>query len=349
MKRGRPLPLRARQRGVAIVTALLLTTLAVTIVASLFWQQQVQVRSIENQRLHLQTRWILRGALDWARLILHQDDLDSPVTAETSVWATALAETRLDDYVERERSDNEKYDATLSGRIIDAQSRYNLGNLAQNRELNLVQIEIFRRLLESLQLNANLAKEAALEVARSQAPKPVPPSGTSGGTGGAGGTGGTAGAGAGTPGGGQPASSNVVPVDGRAPLPPQRVEDLLAVAGFSPQAVEKLRPFVIVLPDAGETEVNVNMAAPELLAAMIDNYSVSEAMNLVQFRKRTPFYATKDFNGFINNRPLKGKVTIKSSYFLVESHIRLGRAALDSEALIRRGGKSANVVWIREN
>ena len=42
---------RAEQRGVAVITALLLTTLAITIVASLFWQQQVQVRSIENQRM----------------------------------------------------------------------------------------------------------------------------------------------------------------------------------------------------------------------------------------------------------------------------------------------------------
>ena len=64
---------RTRQRGVAVVTALLLTTLAVTIVASLFWQQQVQVRSIENQRLQLQKQWILRGALDWARLILREN------------------------------------------------------------------------------------------------------------------------------------------------------------------------------------------------------------------------------------------------------------------------------------
>ena len=47
------------QAGVAVVTALLLTTLAITIVASLFWQQQVQVRSIENQRLQLQKKWVL--------------------------------------------------------------------------------------------------------------------------------------------------------------------------------------------------------------------------------------------------------------------------------------------------
>ena len=45
-----------RQDGVAVVTALLLTTLAITIVASLFWQQQVQVRSIENQRYQLQKK-----------------------------------------------------------------------------------------------------------------------------------------------------------------------------------------------------------------------------------------------------------------------------------------------------
>ena len=63
-----------KQRGVAVITALLLTTLAITIVSSLFWQQQVQVRSIENQRMQLQKQWVLRGALDWARLILREDD-----------------------------------------------------------------------------------------------------------------------------------------------------------------------------------------------------------------------------------------------------------------------------------
>lgn len=317
---------RARQRGVAIVTALLLTTLAVTIVASLFWQQQVQVRSIENQRMHLQTRWILRGALDWARLILQQDERDSQITAETSVWATALAETRLDDYIERERNDNEKYDATLSGRIHDAQARYNLGNLARERVINQDQLKVFQRLLEGLRLNGTLAKNVAQEVARSQLLKAVPP-----------------------PDGTNPPASTALATDGREPLPPQRVEDLLAVAGFNQDAVEKLRPFVIVLPPEDDyTEINVNMASPELLAAMVEGFSVSEAANLVQYRKRTPFYSKDLFKTAINGKTVNVKFGIKSSYFLVESHIRLGRAALDAEALIRRT-KSAKVLWIREN
>lgn len=321
----------ARQRGVAIVTALLLTTLAVTIVASLFWQQQVQVRSIENQRMHLQTRWILRGALDWAKLILQQDERDSQITAETSVWATALAETRLDDYIERERNDNERYDATLSGRIHDAQSRYNLGNLARHRDVSQDQLKVFQRLLEGLRLDAALAKNVAQEVARSQAAKVEAPQGTN------------------PPAGGGAQPSTALPMDGREPLPPQRVEDMLAVAGFSQEAVEKLRPFVIVLPqDSEDTKINVNMAPPELLAAMVEGMSVSEAANLVMSRKRTPFYDLANFKNNLGTRSVKVAIGVKSDYFLVESHIRLGRAALDAEALIKRG-KSANVLWIREN
>src|SRR5512140_3729544 len=106
-----------RQRGVAVITALLLTTLAITIVASLFWQQQVQLRSIENQRAQLQKQWILRGALEWSRLILREP------------WAVPLAPTPLDQYVDFRRSDGVESGVVLSGRMIDAQSRFNLTNL----------------------------------------------------------------------------------------------------------------------------------------------------------------------------------------------------------------------------
>jgi len=85
-------PNHVKQKGVAIITALLLTTLAIAIVTSLFWHQQVQVRSIENQRLQLQKQWILRGALDWARLILREDGKFSSVDDLTEPWAVPLAE-----------------------------------------------------------------------------------------------------------------------------------------------------------------------------------------------------------------------------------------------------------------
>lgn len=153
-----------RQRGVAIITALLLTTLAITIVASLFWQQQVQVLSIENQRLQLQKQWILRGALDWAELILREDARSSAQDHLGEPWAVPLAPTQLNQYVEG----STEQDAVLSGHIVDAQSRFNLTNLSTARIVQPDEVDAFARLLSSLQLDPSLAKACAEAVAASQ-------------------------------------------------------------------------------------------------------------------------------------------------------------------------------------
>lgn len=321
-----------RQRGVAVVTALLLTTLAVSIVASLFWQQQVQVRSMENQRLHFQTRWILRGGLDLVRLILRQDMMDSrTMTRADGIWATPLAETRLDQFVEHERVEGESFDASIAGQTYDAQSRYNLANLASTAGvggINKKQLAVFARLLQNLQLNQALAKAVAIQVARSE------------------------GAGLLQAQPGQPPSPDVEPVPPGSgqPMKMQRVEDLLAVAGFDQQAIEKLRDFVVVLPR--QTPVNVNTAAPELLAALL-NGSVTEGQNLVVARKRTPFTDVNNFKSYVQSmgkQPVlsDSELDTRSDFFLVLSRVRLDRAELMSWSLIQREAAGTRVVWIRE-
>jgi len=324
------LPRPWRERGVAVITALLLTTLAISIVASLFWQQQVQVRSMENQRLHLQTKWILRGALDWATLVLFQDGIDHPnYTSLDQVWATPLADTRLDQYVERERVEGENFDATLSGNITDACSRYNLYNLATGRgQLEPTQVAILGRLLRNLQLDSGLARRVA-GFASAGMPAVAPPDGSD-----------------------PAAQAQQVPVTG-APIKILQVDDLLGVQGVTPAIVERLRPFVTVLP--GTTPVNVNTAPAEVLAAVLD-ISVSEANTLIVRRKQA---AWRDYNNFKaqvaqnRNIPSNNVVDTKSEWFLVESHIRLDRAALDAQALIQRSGSllqggGPKVRWIRQ-
>ncbi|USX27301.1 type II secretion system minor pseudopilin GspK [Oxalobacteraceae bacterium OTU3CINTB1] len=350
-----------RQRGVAVITALLLTTLAVTIVTSLFWQQQVQVRSMENQRLQLQTRWIVRGALDLSRLILFQDFLDSgSFTRLNGIWSTPLEETRLDDYVERERQEGEDFNATLSGKIVDAQSRYNLANLATARVPDKAQIGVLQRLLTNLQLDPNLAQQVAMQVAMTQPVQTAsgggaPGTGTgTGGTGttgtGATGTGGTGGSG--TTGTGAPPGT--VPVSGSVePMGFVRLEDLLSVSGFTPQAIERLREFVIVLPQP--TKVNVNTAPPELIAALVPGLSLGDAAAMVNTRKGAYY---RDMTNF-TSQPQMGaaqrqtavEVAIKSDYFLAFSQVKLDRAALDTVSLLSRaqGTGLTTVVWIREN
>jgi general secretion pathway protein K len=366
-----------RQRGVAVITALLLTTLAISIVASLFWQQQVQVRSMENQRLHLQTRWILRGALDWSTLVLRQDAYDHPnYTALTHVWATPLAETRLDQYIERERVEGEVFDASLSGRIVDATSRYNLRNLAvrtgNSTAIDAANLAIFQRLLTNLQINPALAKTAANLIAGSQplveSPGTVDPitgqevggqerdpadagnpdAGAAGGTG-------AGGAGAGSVDAPDTDQVATVPVSRTGlgtPIKFLEVEDLLAVRGLTPEMLEKLRPYVIVLPEP--TPVNVNTASAEVLAAVIPNFSLSEANALLARRRNVPW---TDMNHFLaditGHAPVDKSVDVKSDWFLVNSRIRLDRAALNAQSLIQRSanriGGGVKVVWVRQD
>ncbi|HWJ95069.1 MAG TPA: type II secretion system minor pseudopilin GspK [Telluria sp.] len=327
-----------RQDGVAVITALLLTTLAVSIVASLFWQQQVQVRTMENQRLQLQTKWILRGALDWATVVLRQDAYTSQWTSLDQVWATPLAETRLDQYIERERLAGESYDATLSGNITDAMSRYNLRNLAENGVPQEAEIANFKRLLQVLQLDQGLAQRVAFMVASGQPREVKPPE-----------------EGGGTP---QPAGAAPVQVPaGTLPMPIMRVDDLLAVPGFKPEIVEKLRPFVVVLP--ARTKVNVNTAPAEVLAAMLPGGSLSEANGLVQQRKRAPWRGVSYFTAQTTHPPDDAEqvLDVKSYWFLIDSRIRLDRAALNSQALVERVQGSGLtplsnqivVRWVRQN
>ena len=312
-----------------MITALLLTTLAVTIVASLFWQQQVQVRSMENQRLHLQTKWILRGALDWARLVLRQDALRQPrYTTLNAVWNTPLAETRLDQYIERERVEGEVFDATLSGRVIDATSRYNLRNLADGPT---VEREPGRRstrsLLRNLQLDPALAKRTADAVAAA------------------------------------PSRRRRCRPAGRRPPPPAKVPMQLlsrwttcwSIPGYTPEIVAKLREFVIVLPGepkpTAECEHGAGRSAggggPGLFA--VRGAGAGGAAQAGVFPGHERFHRPVAGGSC---RSIEDTLDVKSEFFLVQSRIRLDRANLDAEALVERkpgDGFTTTVVSVRQN
>jgi len=313
--------LQFHQRGVAVITALLLTTLAITIVASLFWQQQVQVRSIENQRLQLQKQWILRGALDWARLILREDKrISGKVDHLGEPWAVPLAETRLDQYVDKERANTDIPDAALSGGIVDAQARFNLRNLCPpGGDIADTEVAAFGKLLTTLQQNPALARATAV-LMKSAQPKPA-----------------TAGA-------------PVASTDTSTPVPMniEHVDDLLAVQGFTPEIFAKVKDFVIVLPKA--TKINVNTAPAEVLSARIATLSLSDATALVSRRQSAPFQSVDDVRSSVpaSTADLSPLLDIRTDYFLVNGNVRLNRAGMEMQALIDRTGANPKLVWIRE-
>ncbi|MBK1891569.1 type II secretion system minor pseudopilin GspK [Undibacterium sp. 14-3-2] len=333
----------SRQRGVAVVTALLLTTLAITIVASLFWQQQVQVRSIENQRMQLQKKWILRGAIDWARLILREDKKQSNVDHLGEPWAVRLEDTRLDQYVENGRADTDASDASLSGQVIDAQSLYNLNNLATDGVVDGRETAVFARLLTNLRFSGDLAQRTASAIAQSQ-PKAVVPKGAPD----------SAPASAPANSGGNVKTTSE---DAQAAVQFLRftqVDDLLSIPGYTPEMVNKLRSYVIALPRKSViTTINLNTAPAEVLAARIEGMSLSDAAMVVASRERA--YIT-GFADFETRFPDKAKMTSKkevdtsTNYFVVNGKVKMNRSLMDVSALIERAeDASTTVLWVRDN
>ena len=340
------------QRGVAVVTALLLTTLAITIVASLFWQQQVQVRSIENQRFQLQKKWVLRGALDWARLILREDLRNTRVDHLGEPWAVTLGETQLDQYVENGKGDTDKSEASLSGQITDAQSRFNLNNLSAAGVPNLTEIAMFSRLLANLRMDGSLAKNVASAIASSQSKSDVLGVNLGGS-------------------GEKPASSAAVSSDASkasaaaatidtaestaVEVNPEvqfqrfsQIDDLLAVPGFTPEMLMRLKDFVAVLPF--KTSINLNTASKEVLAARL-NISPTDAALIVAGRDRAYFYDITDFEKRFPGKigTSSNAVSFSTGYFFVNGKVKLSRSSLEVNALVERTPVATKVLWVREN
>jgi general secretion pathway protein K len=200
-----------------------------------------------------------------------------------------------------------------------------LRNLAKTRgHPEEDQVAILGRLLRNVQLDSGLARRIAAYVA------------------------------AGMPVGAEPPDKDTpaTPVTG-APVKILQVDDLLAVQGVTPLMVERLRPFVTVLPET--TLVNVNTAPAEVLAAVVPDMSMSGANTLIVRRKQAPW---RDISYFARDATAGQKdtlsgVAVRSDWFLVDTRIRLDRAALDAQALIKRSaglvaGGGPKVMWIRQ-
>ncbi len=130
-----------------------------------------------------------------------------------------------------------------------------------------------------------------------------------------------------------------------------QVEDLLAVPGYTPQMIEQVRDFVIILPEI--TAVNVNTAPAEVLAA-VTMMSLSEASALTLSNPRKKFVDLANFKNNINGKQVIEDVEldVKSRYFLTVIRVRLDRAALDAVALVNRKTdpqRTTSLVWLREN
>lgn len=306
-----PTPRRSsrRQRGAALLTALIIVTLVVTLAASMVWQQWRAVQVETAERARMQSSWILQGALDWARLILREDARSGRPTALTEPWATPLAEARLSTFLAADKNNNAEDDgpeAFLSGSISDAQARFNLANLVDaSGKLSQPDLEALERLCQTVGLSTDVATRIAAGLRDAQA------------------------AGSGS--------------NGNAPLRPRTLAQL-AWLGLDAATITALEPYATLLPT--RTPVNANTAAREVLAAVIKGLDLATAERLVQLRQRDPFKTLPAVETQIPGLgPLNAQqVSVVSSYFEVRGRLRLDDRVLEQRSLVFRSGLDMQVL-----
>ncbi|HMC47009.1 MAG TPA: type II secretion system minor pseudopilin GspK [Caballeronia sp.] len=357
-----------QQRGVAIISALLVVALSAIIVSGLLWREQVQVRRIENQKLLAQAQWISRSALDWTRLILRSEADTSPtVTYLGGVWGVPIAKTRLSDFLGQIGDVRAQQGAStyLSGSIEDAQAKFNLRNLVSTPTPGLLiidaqEIASFQRLLTLLGLDASLAKNVALQIRAGLAQSATRFQAQST-TAAANSTPSTVAAaiaqGGGTGGGNFTDDPGLADADSDTPVAPLQminVESLLDVPGFSPEAVEKLRPFVTVLPTT--TSVNMNTATAEVIAATVPGMSLSQAQAFVARRETVFFHDTGNVQLALTGAGANtanidlNQMDVTTKYFLIHGRVQHERAEVDRTTLLYRdpATHSTRIVYVRD-
>jgi general secretion pathway protein K len=133
-----------------------------------------------------------------------------------------------------------------------------------------------------------------------------------------------------------------------ANAPVARVAELGMVRGMTLPGLAAVAPFLSALPIG--TQVNVNTAPPEVLAAIVQNVEADALGALVAARKAKPFASIADFRARLpEGAVIEGSesLNVKSDFFYVNVEAQQGTTIARSRALVRRTGDGAwpSIVW----
>ncbi|MDB5966588.1 MAG: ral secretion pathway protein GspK [Polaromonas sp.] len=303
-----------RQRGAALIAAMLTVTLVAAFASTAAWQQWQAVEVEAAERTRVQAGWILVGALDWARVILMEDARAGAIDHLAEPWAVALQETRLSTFLAADKNNTpgsgagDALDVFLSGRIEDMQSRMNVMNLVDAGEPSVPDVQAFDRLFNALGLPPSELQQLAASLRAASRSGP----------------GGMA--------------------DPQAALMPQRVGQLTGL-GLSPATLARLEPYVSLLPL--RTPLNLNTAGAEVLFASLPGVDMSQAQRLVQQRALKPLTGLEDAGRLMGAAvPLPdNRYSVGTAFFEVRGRLRMQGTVIEERSLLQRDGLQLRTLW----
>lgn len=292
---------------------MLVVAIAATAAAYLSLDQQIWLRQALNQSDRIQADAVRQGAEDWAIVILDKAARNNSTDVDlTQDWAKPLPPLPVEG-------------GQVAGQIFDAQGKFNINNLVRNNAPSRIDADVFRHVLESLSIDPNLTDAVIDWIDSNTTTQPY----------------------------------GAEDIDYLQLKTPYRaadqlftsVDELRLVRGFTPEIVEKLRPYITVLPQV--TAININTAPKEVLAIVLN----LPAAVIEQVVAQRPYKSTQEFTAKIqpfigtgNLMPDQSTYGVQSSYFEARIDTQFGRYRRTTVSLINRGagGGASRVLWHRQ-
>jgi len=292
-----------RQRGVALITAVLMVALATMLAVDVGYRGFLDQRRSGTLFALDQGYEIALGAEAWAADFLKKDMQESQTDHYGETWARPLPPLPIEG-------------GTVEGRLEDMQGRFNLNNLIHTDGTpNPTAIKQFQRILAMLEIEPNWATAMADWIDQDTQP--------------------------GFPDGAEDSTyTGMDPPHLAANMPITRVSELLVLPGFGAERYARLKPYVSALPVG--TPLNVCTAPGVVLDALSEDareFSLNPD-DVAKRREAACFPTLEDLRGSLGDAPyneLKDSLTESSAYFRATVWVTIGTTQFTLYSLLARG------------
>lgn len=307
---GRMAPPRA-QRGLALISALLIVSLAGMLTAGRMFQLQLESQASKALIASAQARMTALGIEELAAELLVADARGSDTDHVGERWARGLGEMAMGP-------------VRVQAAMEDMQGRFNVNNLVTPQGTpDMIAVAQFQRLLQILQLNENLAAKALDWIDADNLPQPLA-------------------------GAEDEAYTRLTPPYQAPNRPLEDVSELLAVEGFDAQSYSVLAPHVVALPVRGAaTPINVNAATEAVLLSLADRPDQSQAQRWLERQLSGGINDLEEVRRTLPPR-MAGRVSLGSDWFRLRVTASADGTRFFLTSLLDRGSGKVRTRWRRQ-
>ena len=314
-----------RQRGIALITAILIVSLAVIAATAVLSAGSMSIQRTSTLQETEKAWWYATGVEAWVKGILQRDARMNKFDALSDIWAQPVAGLPIEN-------------GFLAGQIVDMQGRFNLNNLGLSNAAGQDDDKVFQRwqtvfirLFEQLEIEPALARpisEAIKDwVDRDQNPTPYDGAEDNEYLG--------------------SGRQNGQPAYRAANRPMMSVTELMAIKGVTPEIYRALLPYVSALPTT--TTINVNTAPEPVLRALVAQPSAA-LQEFISSRMEKP---AENIGELTNNSIITSSdvdismINTGSSYFQLRADANIGNSHVAIYSLYYRPTQGAPLVLMR--